>query len=111
MPKPDQSRPFAYVPPVAGLDAVVYEARRLRRARSDEELLAIAADIRHAVILYDEGVEMAAVELGATPRPACDNCGSREDVIYIPDPECSGVHAWYACRDCRRLPADFEIQR
>lgn len=35
-------------------------------------------------------------------RP-CDNCGGTDNVVYIPDPECNGVHAWYACIKCRTI--------
>ena len=31
----------------------------------------------------------------------CDNCGSTAGVTYIHDPECGGVHAWWACEVCR----------
>lgn len=31
----------------------------------------------------------------------CDQCGSTAGVVYIPDPECHGVHAWWACEVCR----------
>lgn len=32
---------------------------------------------------------------------ACDQCGSTRGTTYIPDPECAGVHAWWACEPCR----------
>lgn len=32
----------------------------------------------------------------------CEQCDSTDDVRYIPDPECRGVHAWWACARCRK---------
>jgi len=36
--------------------------------------------------------------------PACDQCFSIIDVVFIRDDECGGVHSWWACRDCRMPP-------
>lgn len=38
----------------------------------------------------------------AVTERRCENCDSTDDVRYIPDPECRGVHAWWACARCRK---------